>query len=64
MADENKENNSQDKKDNKNLFNNLTGGSGNSKKPKFNFYWIYGLLAVIFIGIQFMNWGGGAALPD
>jgi len=30
------------------------------KKPKFNFYWIYGILAVIFIGIQFINFGGGA----
>lgn len=25
------------------------------KKPKFNFYWIYGILAVIFIGFQFLN---------
>ncbi len=29
-----------------------------SKKPKFNFYWIYGILAVIFIAIQFINIGG------
>ncbi len=29
-------------------------------KPGFNFYWIYGLLALLFIGLQFMNWGGGA----
>jgi len=29
------------------------------KKPGFNFYWIYGLLALLFIGLQFMNWGGG-----
>jgi ATP-dependent metalloprotease FtsH len=27
-------------------------------KVKFNFYWIYGLLALIFIGLQVMNWGG------
>lgn len=26
-----------------------------NKKPKFNFYWIYGILAVIFIGFQFFN---------
>jgi len=63
MAEEQGENNSQEKKDNKNPFN-LTGGSSNSKKPKFNFYWIYGLLAVIFIGIQFMNWGEGAKQTD
>ncbi len=29
-------------------------------KPKFNFYWVYGLLAVVFIGLQFMNWDTGA----
>ena len=31
------------------------------EKPKqgFNFYWIYGLLALIFIGLQFYNWGSG-----
>jgi len=27
-------------------------------KVKFNFYWVYGLLALIFIGLQVMNWGG------
>ena len=26
-------------------------------KNKFNFYWIYGILAVIFIGMQFIDWG-------
>lgn len=30
------------------------------KKPKFNFYWIYGGLAILFIGIQFINFGSGA----
>ncbi len=30
------------------------------KKPGFNFYWIYGLLALLFIGLQFMRWGGDA----
>jgi cell division protease FtsH len=29
-------------------------------KPKFNFYWVYGLLAVVFIGLQFLNWDTGA----
>lgn len=28
-------------------------------KPPFNFYWIYGLLAVILIALNFYNWGGG-----
>lgn len=42
----------------KNPLSSLTGGNG--KKPKFNFYWIYGILAVIFIAFQFMNTGEGA----
>ncbi len=31
------------------------------KKPKFefNFYWIYGIIAVIFIGMQVMTWTSG-----
>ncbi len=29
------------------------------KKPKFNIYWVYGLLAILFIAMQFMNFGGG-----
>jgi len=64
MAEEPGENNSQENKENKNPFSNLTGGSNNPKKPKFSFYWIYGLLAVIFIGIQFMNWGDGPKKTD
>lgn len=30
----------------------------NSGKPKFNIYWIYGLIALVFIGIQFIDFGG------
>jgi len=30
------------------------------KKPKFNFYWIYGILAVIFILLQVMSWDSGS----
>ncbi len=36
------------------------GGPGKGKTPPFNFYWIYGLLAVLFIALQFYNWGGTA----
>lgn len=31
--------------------------SSDKNKPKFNFYWIYGVIAVAIIGIQFMNLG-------
>ncbi len=35
----------------------------NRNKPnipprKFNFYWIYGLIAIVLIGIQFFDWDG------
>lgn len=30
------------------------------KKPKFNFYWIYGILALIFILLQIMSWDTGS----
>ena len=30
------------------------------KKPKFSFYWIYGAIAIIFIAMQFFNYGGGS----
>lgn len=36
------------------------GGKPSGKKPGFNFYWVYALLAVVFIGMQFFNWGGTA----
>lgn len=35
---------------------NNKGGKGN--KPKFNIYWVYGLIALAFLGINFMDWGG------
>jgi len=34
------------------------------KKPKFSFYWIYGILFVVFVGLQFMNLGGGTSKTD
>lgn len=33
------------------------GGKG-KKKPGFNFYWIYGILALLLIGLNFLNLGG------
>ncbi len=35
-------------------------GKSPKKKPGFNFYWIYAILAVLFISLQFFNWGGTA----
>ena len=30
------------------------------KKPKFNFYWIYGILAIVFILLQVLSWDSGS----
>jgi hypothetical protein len=27
-----------------------------NNKPRFSYYWIYALLAVLIIGLQLMNW--------
>ena len=35
---------------------------GKNIKNKFNFYWVYGIVAVIFIALTFTNWG--AALKE
>ncbi len=35
-------------------------GKKGGKKPGFSFYWIYAILAAVFIGLQFFNWGGTA----
>ena len=32
--------------------------NSNKKLPKFNFYWIYGIVAVMLIGINLMNFNG------
>ncbi|MFO7873689.1 MAG: ATP-dependent zinc metalloprotease FtsH [Bacteroidales bacterium] len=37
-----------------------SGDKKEGKKPGFNFYWIYGILAVVFIALQFFNWGSPA----
>ena len=62
MADK-KDNNKQENKQNiKNPFSKITGPGG--KKPKFNFYWIYGILALVFLGLNFLNTGGEAKKTD
>ncbi|MBN2236050.1 MAG: ATP-dependent zinc metalloprotease FtsH [Bacteroidales bacterium] len=59
MTEENKTNTTEKKKP-------IPNGTSPKPKGKFNFYWIYGLFAVIFIGLQFVggndssketNWG-------
>ncbi len=37
-----------------------SSGKPGGKKPGFSFYWIYAILAALFIGLQFFNWGGSA----
>ena len=38
--------------------NKKSKNSSNNKLPKFNFYWIYGIVAVVLIGINLMNFNG------
>lgn len=50
------------KKDDKNVNSKkpdglFTGDTGGTPKPKFNAYWIYGIIAVAFIAIQFFQVG-------
>jgi len=51
-----------DKQQKKNIPSNPL--KGKTPKGKFNFYWIYGIIAVIFIGLTFTNWGGGLKEAD
>ncbi|MEI6766541.1 MAG: ATP-dependent zinc metalloprotease FtsH [Bacteroidota bacterium] len=37
----------------------LPGGNNQSPKRKFSFYWIYGILLVIFLALNFYDWKGG-----
>ena len=38
--------------------NKKSNNNSNNKLPKFNFYWIYGIVAVVLIGINLMNFNG------
>lgn len=38
---------------------NLPGFKSGGKPPKFNPYWIYGIVIVIFLAIQYFSFGGG-----
>ena len=37
--------------------NKKDSNKNNIKVPKFNFYWIYGIIFVLFLGYQFLNSG-------
>ncbi len=43
--------------DNKSKKPNPLGGGKGGKKPAFNFYWIYAIIAVVLIGLTLMDWG-------
>lgn len=40
----------------KNTKQNNSNNKSKSLKPKFSFYWIYALLAIIIVGMQMMSW--------
>lgn len=52
----------EDKQANKNKPEGLP--KGKNPRIKFNFYWIYGIIAVIFIGLTFTNWGSSSQQVD
>ena len=56
------EKNKKNKSDNPNPFGNFQGKG--AKRPKFNFYWIYGILALVFLAISFLNTGEEAKKTD
>ena len=43
--------------DNKSKKPNPGNGGKGAKKPSFNFYWIYAVIAVVLIGLTLMDWG-------
>ena len=53
MAEQKKQSNTPPKPDDK-------SGKGNLPKPKFNVYWIYGIIGLAIIGTYFMRMGDGA----
>lgn len=35
-------------------------GNNKTKKPKFNFYWVYGIIVLLLLSLQFLNFSGQA----
>ena len=54
MADKDIKDKQKEQKSGSNPFNNFKG-KGKDGKSKFNFYWIYGILALILFGVQFIG---------
>ncbi len=54
MAEKDNSDTNKKKTSGTNPFSKFTG-QGKDGKPKFNFYWIYGILVVILLGIQFIG---------
>jgi AFG3 family protein len=53
MAEQKKQSNKPNRPDDK-------SGKGNTPKPKFNVYWIYGIIGLAIIGTYFLRMGNGA----
>jgi AFG3 family protein len=65
MADYmNDEKTNNDKKPNNTESNPLGKNKLNGQKPKFNVYWIYGLIAVAFISLEFFHFGQSPQMID
>ena len=56
-SSENKIQNPEPKSENNNIFGNKDSKLGNSPKPKFNIYWIYGLIILGFISLNLIFTG-------
>jgi cell division protease FtsH len=53
-----KKNQKNESKSGNSIFNKDNNGLGGTSKPKFNIYWVYGLIIVAFLSINFFNFGG------
>jgi len=52
------ENNNKENKEKKSNGNNQQDSKGKVNKPKFNFYWIYGAIILLFLAFNIFNWEG------
>ncbi len=59
MTDKKQKNDNNNKeKGSPNQSQNGNGSSSGGSKPKFNIYWVYILIGLVFFSIQFLNFGG------